>query len=138
MENFMENLKKSLHPANGLTIDGIHVETKKKEIVSANIIEVEVGTTGFCGGDSGHGGRTIFAIKNLACTDMRLSFHADYSPHGNIEIGDMILKGNNGTAGFDLEAQDIEIVFGGDCELETFIEALRFALETLESKTKQP
>lgn len=127
----MENIKHSLHNENGRCIDGIRFDTEKKQIVSANIIEVEVGTTGHCGGDTGHGGRTLFRISDLASTDMRLSFHAQ---EGNIEIGDLMMRGLNGTAGFDLEAESIEIVFGGDCELDTFIEALEFALETLKKK----
>ena len=130
----MDNIKHSLHNENGRYIDGVRFDTEKKEIVSCNIIEVEAGTTGYCGGDTGHGGRTLFRINNLASTDMRLSFHTNYSPYGKIEIGDLQLQGIHGTAGFDLEAEEIEIVFGGDCELDTFIEALEFALETLKKK----
>lgn len=38
-------------------VNGLKVRTWKREIYSANILEVEVGTTGFCGGDTGHGGK---------------------------------------------------------------------------------
>jgi hypothetical protein len=130
----MEDIRHSLHNTNGKSIDGIRFDTEKKQIVSFNIIEVEAGTTGYCGGDSGHGGRTYFRISNFASTDMRLSFHANYSAGGNIEIGDIMLKGNNGTAGYDLQAEEIQISFGGDSELDTFIEALEFALETLKKQ----
>lgn len=121
-----------------VNIDGIEIETIKKEIVDCNIIEVEVGTTGHRGGDTGHGGRTVFKIKDLASTDMRLSFSSIPLPKGTIK--DMI-KHEDGraierTVGTGIDAESIEITFGGDCELDTFIEALRFALETLESKVK--
>ena len=48
-----------------------------------------------------------------------------------------MLKGNNGTAGYDLQAEEIQISFGGDSELDTFIEALEFALETLKKQTNK-
>jgi hypothetical protein len=133
--NTMDNTKHSLHNENERCIDGVRFNTEKKEIVSCNIIEVEAGTTGYCGGDTGHGGRTLFRLTNKASTDMRISFHTNYSPYGKIEIGDLQLQGIHGTAGFDLEADEIQIYFGGDCELETFIEALEFAIETLKKQS---
>lgn len=33
-----------------VVIDGAKIDTLSQEIVSANIISVEVGTTGYCGG----------------------------------------------------------------------------------------
>lgn len=41
------------------------VETLTKEFLAANAISVEVGTNGFKGGDSGHGSRTYFKLKDL-------------------------------------------------------------------------
>ena len=38
--------------------DGTELTTYTRDVVSANILEVEAGTTGFMGGDTGHGGRT--------------------------------------------------------------------------------
>ena len=38
--------------------DGTEITTYSRDILSANILEVEAGTTGYKGGDSGHGGRT--------------------------------------------------------------------------------
>lgn len=35
-------------------IDGNNVPTYMENICSANIIQVEAGSTGYCGGDSGH------------------------------------------------------------------------------------
>jgi hypothetical protein len=132
--NESQQNKHPLHHPYGYSIDGYHIDTKKKEIVNCNIIEVEAGTNGYQGGDSAHGCRTVFRLTNRASTDMRLTFHANYSPNGNIEMGDMELRGINGTAGFDLEAEIVEISFGGDSELETFIEALEFAVETLKKQ----
>lgn len=93
-------------------VNRIEFETFKKECVSCNIIEVEVGTTGYRGGDTGHGGRTYFSIKDKASTDMSARITGE----------------SCGNAG------QVEIMFGGDCELDTFIEALEFALETLKKK----
>lgn len=93
-------------------IDGILVPTKSKEFVDCNIIECEVGTTGHQGGDSGHGGRTYFKLQDLASTDIRVRVNND-------EWIELMSEG------------PIEIAFGGDCELDTFIDALEFAVETL-------
>jgi hypothetical protein len=92
-------------------VDGIEIPTHKEEITSCNIIEVEVGTTGHMGGDTGHGGRTYFKIKNLSSTDMRPRAHSDNFGHNWVEI-----------------------VLGGDTELDTFCEALRVGYEVLSRK----
>lgn len=44
---------------------------------SCNILEVEAGTTGYRGGDTGHGGRTYFRIQNAASTDMEVHSYTD-------------------------------------------------------------
>ena len=41
-------------------LDGTEITTYTRDVVSANILTVEAGTTGYMGGDSGHGGRTYF------------------------------------------------------------------------------
>ena len=38
--------------------DGTEITTYTRDVVSANILQVEAGTTGYKGGDTGHGGRT--------------------------------------------------------------------------------
>lgn len=81
----------------------------KEEFTSANILEAEVATTGYCGGDSGHGGRTYFKLKDLSSTDIDIRSSDD-------EYG----------------CKSVEMMLGGDCELETFIESLRWAADTLE------
>ena len=52
--------------------DGTELTTYTRDVVSANILEVEDGTTGYQGGDSGHGGRTYFRIEDAASTDMEV------------------------------------------------------------------
>lgn len=49
--------------------DGTELTTYTRDVVSANILEIEAGTTGYQGGDSGHGGRTYFRIEDAASTD---------------------------------------------------------------------
>jgi len=82
---------------------------EKEEFTSANILEAEVATTGYCGGDSGHGGRTYFSLKDICSTD--IDFRTTEDEYGS---------------------KRIEIMLGGDCELDTFIDSLRWAAETLE------
>ena len=54
--------------------DGTEITTYTRDVVSANILQVEAGTTGYKGGDTGHGGRTYFRISDEASTDI----HPDY------------------------------------------------------------
>ena len=42
--------------------DGTEITTYTRDVVSANILQVEAGTTGYKGGDTGHGGRTYSAF----------------------------------------------------------------------------
>lgn len=76
---------------------------------SCNCFDVDVATTGYCGGDSGHGGRTYFKLKDSDCSDIDFRIQSD-------EYGQ----------------KSVEMMLGGDTELETFIEALRWAADTLE------
>ena len=78
------------------------------EICSANIINVKAGTNGYCGGDTGHGSRTYFSIEDLGGTDMTVK---------------------TSSTGF-------EVFLGGDCELATIIEALKFITKVLEDESK--
>lgn len=91
------------------------INTQSKLCSDCNELEIEVGTTGFCGGDAGHGGKTYLRLKNKASTDMQ------------IKVDDGDLK----------EANSFEILLSGDTELKTFIEALDFALTELKKKTKE-
>lgn len=95
------------------SIDGIVVSTKIKELWSANIIEVECGTNGYQGGDSGHGCRTYIRISDEGGTDI------------SFKVSENIGNGQ------------IEIVLGGDTELTTICKALKFIRKTLKKQIKQ-
>lgn len=95
-------------------VNGVEVETWIAEITSANILEVEVGTTGYQGGDTGHGCRTYLRIQDQGCTDINVNVLVDKF---------------NKPEGFVLE-------LGGDTELATFIEALEFAVNVLKEQSK--
>ena len=94
--------------------DGTELTTYTRDVISANILEVEAGTTGYMGGDSGHGGRTYFRIQDSASTDMEIRTFVD----------------KHGCNGF-------EVFLGGDCELETTIRALKFITKVLEDESKE-
>ena len=92
--------------------DGTEITTYTRDVVSANILEVEAGTTGYMGGDTGHGGRTYFRIKDEGGTDINIKPFMD----------------RFGSEGF-------EVTLGGDCELETMIRALKFITKVLEDES---
>lgn len=94
------------------TVKGVTFPTWERDVVSCNILNVEAGTTGPQGGDTGHGGRTYFRITDEASTDMTVSPVKD--KWGNV-------------AGFEVE-------LGGDTERETIIEALKFIVHVLEEE----
>ena len=88
-------------------VNGVVVTTFKREVVNANILEVEAGTTGLCGGDSGYGCRTYIRIQNMGGTDIQALPIAD---------GGVVVK------------------LGGDAELVTIIEALEFVVKVLKEE----
>lgn len=94
--------------------DGTEISTYTREVISANILEVEAGTTGYMGGDSCHGGRTYFRISDCGSTDMEVRTFVD----------------RHGCNGF-------EVFLGGDCELETTIRAIKFITKVLEDESKE-
>jgi hypothetical protein len=94
--------------------DGTEITTYTRDVVSANILQVEAGTTGYKGGDTEHGGRTYFRIQDEASTDM------DAKP----------IITRYGCDGF-------EVTLGGDCELETMIRALKFITKVLEDESEE-
>lgn len=103
----MYEIRKSMR----ILSDGTQITTYTREVASANILSVEAGTTGYMGGDSGHGGRTYFRIHNEGGTDMKVNAYDDLF----------------GCAGF-------EVTLGGDTELATIIEALKFIVKALEDE----
>lgn len=92
---------------------GKEITTYTRGIYSSNVLEVEAGTNGFQGGDSGHGSRTYIRIEDMGSTDIRI--HP---------------LGRDGDEGF-------ELFLGGDCELETMIRALKFITKALEDGAKE-
>ena len=95
--------------------DGTKISTYTRDVVSCNILEVEAGTTGYSGGDTLHGGRNYFRMKDAACTDMDIHVMRD-------RFGD---------------AEGFEVMLGGDCELETMIRALKFITKVLEEEAQE-
>lgn len=91
----------------GTTKDGLRLIGGT--VTSANIIGFEAGTTGYRGGDSGHGGRTVFRIFDISSSDIR------------------VITSSRGDA--------LSVELGGDCELETIIVALRAIALILDAST---
>lgn len=91
----------------GTTKDGLRLIGGT--VTSANIIGFEAGTTGYRGGDSGHGGRTVFRIFDIASSDIRMT------------------TSSRGGA--------LSVELGGDCELDTIIVALRAIALILDAST---
>ena len=94
--------------------DGTEITTYTRDVVSANILQVEAGTTGYKGGDTGHGGRTYFRISDEASTDIHVTPFMD-------RVG----------------GKGVEVTLGGDCELETMIRALKFITKVLEEESEE-
>jgi hypothetical protein len=78
-------------------------------IEGLNTLRVEVGSNYPCGGDAGHGGRTVLRLVDKGNTDMRI----------RVDGGAL------------MAANSIELVFGGDAEHESLVEALEFAVQAL-------
>ncbi len=98
-----------------VNVDGIEIELVQEKFVSANIIRAGAGTTGYKGGDAGYGGRTIFTLKDESSTDLRCEIN-----------GHMID-----------DVTEVKIIVGGDAELTTLIQSLKFIVQTLERESKR-
>lgn len=85
-------------------------------ITQIGSLEVEVGTNGYHGGGAKDGGRTYLRIQNCDDADIRVR-KLPGIPRAGLGEG-------------------IEIVFGGNNELESVINAIKFAVDTLESNSK--
>ena len=94
-------------------IHGIEIQTFSREVVSCNLLKVEAGTNGFHGGDTGAGSRTYIRIVNNGNTDIYVR------PTGPC--------GDDG----------VEIMLGGDCELDTMITALEFITKVLKDQAME-
>lgn len=80
----------------------------------ANILEVTAATNGYCGGDTGHGGRTVISFRDLGGTDIQIR-----------EIPKGISNGG------------VEIILGGDSELGTMRDACEFIVYALDKLIAQ-
>ena len=89
-------------------VNGVDVITYSKEMTYACVGEVEAGTTGIMGGDTGHGGRTYIRFQDL----------------GGVDIDVNVTDGGYGNLGLTIE-------LGGDHELDMAIESLEFILAVL-------
>lgn len=96
--------------ANFKDLDSIK-NSQETQCINCNILGVKVATNGYCGGDSSHGSRTYFRLEDLSSTDINVR----------------LLKDKTG----------VEVMLGGDAELETFIQALRWAADNLEEMAKK-
>lgn len=98
-------------------VNGKEIETWEREIYDANILSVEAGTNGYQGGDTGHGSRTYIRIS--------------ISDEGGTDISARTITDRFG------DTHGVEIALGGDSELSTIIEAMKFATKVLEDQIKE-
>lgn len=96
-------------------IEGEKINTYVAEIESINTLEVEAGTNGFKGGDAGNGSRTYFRIQDIEGSCMTVNLIKEDERKYAPAIG-------------------VELILGGDCELETFVCALKNAVNILETQ----
>lgn len=80
----------------------------------ANILIAEVGTTGFMGGDAGHGGQTYLKLTDDAATSWSVSISDEKNEEGYIE-----------------QPHTVTISVQGDTELRTFAESLEWAAKEI-------
>lgn len=80
------------------------------------MMTVHAGTNCPQGGDSGHGGRTVFRIFNDGATDLR----------ARIDDGN------------EQDVNSVEVVLGGDAEAACFADALEFAARTIRGQLGLP
>lgn len=89
-------------------------ESRTRQFISCNILEAFVSSNCPQGGDSGHGGRTVFRLKDISSTDMSCEVkHHD----GKVTNVDGV--------------ESVSITLRGDSEHSTLIEALEFAAKKL-------
>lgn len=110
-DTFIENSKRGLYRMKDFVFgDTMLLPAIRKTLSSANILEITAATTGYRGGDAGHGCRTIVRIEDRGGTAIK----ARVIPES--------IHGNGG----------VELMLAGDCELLTLVDGLRFAADALE------
>ncbi len=87
--------------------------TDRKTFTDANILRVDVSTTGRKGGDAGHGGVTKVKLSNEASTAWEVSVEHDSLYHGMAVTAEDPLS--------------ITITVQGDAELQTLADSLGWA-----------
>jgi hypothetical protein len=90
------------------------LQTEASIFVNACEFGYEAGTTGDCGGDSGHGGRTYLRLEDVCSTDFKI----------RVDGGPVV------------DCNKLEIYLGGDAELAAIKAALAFVLSVLEVQSK--
>ena len=113
----MEDIKRNIR-----RIDREFIKTVKTEMVNCNRLEVETGTNGYHGGDTGHGGRALVRLSDASSTDMRCNILGDIE--GSIETYEVHFS----------HVDFVEIVVGGDAEIETLIDSLEFVVKNLKEQ----
>lgn len=92
------------------------MRSQSKIVQSACITKLRVATNCPMGGDSGHGGSTVFEISDLGSTDLSVSLEDEY---GNYHEFDFV--------------KIARIRLGGDCEAQNFCKLLKWAADVLGS-----
>lgn len=93
-----------------------HFNLISKEFWSCNAFRVTVGTNSPCGGDAGHGGKTLFRLRNLTSTDWDVFIDKKEAVHSPYEL---------------------TILLYGDTEAQTFADSLIFAGKTLKKQIRK-
>ena len=115
-DTFIENSKRGLYRMKDFVFgDTMLLPAIRRTLSSANILEVTAATTGYRGGDAGHGCRTIVRIEDRGGTAIK----ARVIPES--------IRGNGG----------VELTLAGDCELLTLVDGLRFAADALEKLAEE-
>ena len=115
----MEDMKRNIR-----RIDREFIKTVRTEMVNCNILEVETGTNGYHGGDSGHGGRALLRLSDAASTDMRCLISGEIAGYSQTyEV-------------YFSHVDSVEIVVGGDAEIGTLIDSLEFVVKNLKEQIK--
>ena len=96
------------------TVEGQKVTTWIRDVTDCNCFAAEAGTNGYQGGDWGHGSRTVLNLRDLGGTDFYCVVHGERYE----------------------QPDEIEIVLGGDSELATVKEVLRWWLNVLEAQSE--
>jgi len=96
-------------------IASVAIDTYKREIFHASVLEVEAGTNGFKGGNASQGGRTYIRIQDLIGSDMQV-----YLTHDG-----------------DGEENGLILALKGDAELTNILEAMKFIVKVLEEQIEE-